>query len=125
MTPEAQRIKTAELMGWEKCTECDQPGCCYWLPPNVVHWRYATTLPAYDTDANAALELCEAMAKDKWICRLFNDYGPDDGQNEWECVFFLGQRGTVGALEKDFIAPTLPLAILGAFLRCHGIDPNL
>lgn len=84
-------------------------------------------VPDYFFDANAALALCDAMAKEGWNCHLGN--GLD---KTWECEF---QRPPTAETQPDDIGSraderleiiygsgdTLPIAICEAFAKAKGL----
>lgn len=109
MKHERQRLVILETLGWKL-------GWKYWheevetllLPPGtswpaLPHWRKrglgpgdgrpksplvdTSDAPAFLGDANAALDLCNRLAKEGWHCELSN--GLD---TTWECTFWRFQN---------------------------------
>lgn len=132
MNAEQMRIACAEEMGWTYCKRevwpkrrpkefefvlqsPEQEGKA--LPEFTV--RTASyeqdrilgmdRLPNYLTDADAALTLCDHLAKEGFTPHL--TMLPD---KSWECIFDKLDEAKVHA------APTMPEAICGAFLRVKG-----
>lgn len=112
MTPEKQSILAAEILGWRKSP-------FGWVKPQSVE---LDRLPAFHTDANASLQLVEWMRQRGWNCTQENGL---DGT--WEVTFhkpdYEGSpkehRGVIYGQERVIHyqpAPTVPLAVLGAFL---------
>lgn len=111
------RIDCAKAMGWTQ------------VPPEnftkfpAVTWPvfekdgkrasiFTDSLPDYPGDANAALTLCDALAKEGWT-QIF--WRVASGQ--WSVVFDLGAEAqSIGFGLSTATAETLPIAICRAFL---------
>lgn len=120
------RVQCAEAMGWVEYTGAAlvtyewAPGHTapavpkYYLPKFGFHGNGCPQvccfeLPAYDTDANAALTMVDALRAEGWRCSL-NSSSVD---GTWECQF---ERG----VKHYAVAATICLAICAAFLRVKG-----
>ena len=137
MTPDAQSMLAAKILGYHAAKQDRMIS-----EDKVFSWRLfdgngiprsefcaseeaawnIVSIPAFDTDAKAALMLVDWMAKNGWFCELANglDY-------TWECSFMRARTAATkpedisGERELHYIpAQTLPLAILGAFIRAKG-----
>ncbi len=97
-TPEQQSILAAELLGWKFEDEM-------WWSPEKDYPRLVEQLPSFNYDANASLLLVEWM-KEKHVIRMAT----------------IGGRWHVQIGSFTFSSDTLPLAILGAFLKANGKD---
>lgn len=106
MTPEQKSILAAEILGWRK----REGWFSRWSAPDGNQWLCP---PDFHTDANASLLLVEWMAK------------PENGEwvfNAWcyprveTSTAYFASNGVTHAENAN----TLPLAVLGAFLKANG-----
>lgn len=128
-------IACAERMGRSHCPNCPDQGWyfvgahgdqeqCQWC--ETVESSIFKS-PSYTTDADAALTLVEcALETDDYEVEIYLGtvaHIADSGKIErlWR-VRFLSLHNNVTTQEEH--AATLPLAIVLAFLKLHGIDPE-
>lgn len=111
MTSEAIRIACAEECGWRYDPASER----WWNKAQLEEdesdevGTMADGLPGYPSNANAALTLIEALAKEGWTCNLFFD------TYRWNCTF------TERNSNDDFAtAPTFSGAVCECFLRVRG-----
>ena len=104
------RVKVAEMLGWKQV----DPASFKKFP--LVTWPvyekdgkrssvHTDSLPAYDTDANAALTVADFMAEKGWVISMHKSNG-------WSVSMTCGIEANIVKL-----APTLPLAICLAALE--------
>ncbi len=112
MTPKQQSILAAEILGWEKkgCScGCARP----WVAPDAHLGVYEWQLPAFHSDANAALQLVEWMQKTRKLFLVWTSYL---GKASFYEKDLFSAPEVVGTATHD----SFSLAILGAFLRANG-----
>jgi hypothetical protein len=122
MNPDTEelRIACAEAVGWSihqvECMGLDDVAI---LPPGAdladgwnVFKHAGATLPAYDTDANAALQLVGWLEEREWAVLIERSAG------KWGCQIVHHVNQPV-----DSFATTLPLAICRAFLKAVKSEP--
>ena len=117
LTPEEKCREIALACGWKRTKR--ESGIMEY-PTSNEQWRKYGYPPSYDTDLNAALELCDMLDEQGWRCHI--DNGLD---KTWECTFthsvWTMDEGT-GDRPVSHYAPadTLAAAISHAFLLVQG-----
>ncbi len=112
-TPEAMSILAAEILGWTR-TEHERGDCQIDIRYVNKDGRCIINLPAFHSDANAALQLV------KWIKTsgpwpLFLVWNSDTGTASF-CRNDGGEPTAIGTATDS----TFQLAVLVAFLRANG-----
>lgn len=114
------RIKIAESLGWKM----DYPALDDY-DREILSWRNPmgrgplneAYIPNYDTDANAALQLVEALEKDGWFPQI--KLALNHSKNKWGCAF-----SAYGKPQHFATAPTLPEAICLAYCAVKSIQTD-
>lgn len=118
MTNEELRVAVAEARGWVFVqSEPDEGGSFagWWKHPNGAGCGYTdSVLPNFPADHNAAMTLCDALAKEGWSVKMERW----DTDNEWSCAFFHKDHDTIYG-----DAPTLAIAICRAYLAVIQSQP--